>query len=173
MKKLLITAAAAAIVFGGAAGAFAGGHGYKNHDPKPTPTPVPVTTVQNYGGVENTAVNVANTGANYTTGSLPVQAPKEKHGHGKKDPQQPVVSVTTGAAAAYQSIDNEINTSSTCGCAAGGITTVQNNGGVDNLSVNVANSGLNWTTGGSVTTGAATAGQDVTNVINTSVGAAL
>ena len=171
MKKLLITAAAAAIVFGGAAGVFA--HS-KNYDPKPTPAPLPVTVVSNYGGVNNTAVNVANTGANYTTGSLPVVLKLDtKHGHGKNDPQQPVVSVTTGAAYASQTISNGINTVATCGCSTAGNTTVLNGGSVSNLSVNVANTGLNWTTGGSVTTGAATAGQDVSNIINTSVGAAM
>jgi len=170
-KKLIITAAAAALVFGGAAGAFA--HGNKNHNPAPTPVPVSTVVVTNNRGVDNTSVNVANTGANFVTAPKVTPAPESGHNKkGDKGTQVPSVTVTTGAASASQYTTNSIDTSAGCGCTTTGVSTtyVTNNGSVSNLSVNVANSGLNMVSGGSLTTRAASASQVVSNTINTSVG---
>jgi hypothetical protein len=148
IKKLLITGAAAALVFGGAAGTFASNNSG--------------TSVSNRGSIHNVSVNVANTGLNLGTSS----SNREHHSNGG--------SVTTGDATALQSTTNVISTSASCGCATSGEhgnnagTTVKNTGSVWNTSVNVANTGLNK--GGSVNTGGAGAAQDVTNVVNTSVG---
>ena len=170
IKKLLITGATAALVFGTAAGAFAGYNNNCERGCGPTPTPVPVSTtkVTNNGGVDNTSVNVANTGLNSVTGSQ-----QNNYRHHGGDSKTSSVTVTTGAASATQYTTNGINTTVVgCGCATTGIstTTVKNNGSVSNLSVNVANTGLNRVSGG-LSTGGATAGQGVSNVINTGVSA--
>jgi hypothetical protein len=156
-KKLIITGAAAGLLLISAGGAFA----HSRHMPAPLPT----TNVSNVGGIDNTSVNVANSGLNF------VSAPKvEVKHHDRGGSNGSSVSVTTGAAVAVQSTENQINTIAGCGCTTGGNTNVGNSGSVDNLSVNVANTGLNMVSGGSLGTGAATAGQDVFNVINTGVG---
>jgi hypothetical protein len=166
LKKLIITGATAALVFGGATGAFAS----FNYHPKPTPAPLPTTNVSNVGGIDNVSVNVANTGLNFVSAPK-VTTTQDKYKRGG-DPKTSPLTVTTRAAVALQSTDNQINTgTSGCGCTTGGNTSVSNGGSVSNLSVNVANTGLNWVSGGSLTTGAATAGQSVSNVINTGVGA--
>jgi len=142
-KKLLVTGATAGLLLVSAGGAFAWNPWH--------PAPLPTTNVGNNGSIYNTSVNVANTGLNLAGGRRS--------------------SVTTGNAVALQDTYNGIGTVSNCGCSTVGNTTVGNNGSVRNLSVNVANTGLNGAFHrGTVNTGGAMAGQDVFNVINTGVG---
>ena len=147
-KKLVITGAAAALMMVSAVPAFASHH--SSHQSLPTST----TGVVNSGSINNTSVDVANTGLNYGSSS------HSRHSTG---------GVTTGNAVALQSTDNEINTVAGCGCSTTGnsATYVSNTGNVSNQSWNVANTGLNG--GSSVHTGNAAAGQDVYNAINTGV----
>jgi len=176
IRKLLITGAAAAMVFGVAAGAFAGGgdnNCSKRNCPTPTPVPVSTVTVQNMGNVDNTSVSVANTGANFVSAPQPAKTGGDNGKHGKDNKVTPIT-VTTGEATANQTTTNGIGTTSAgCGCTTTGVSTtsVYNSGLVSNLSVNVANSGLNMVSGGSLITGNASASQVVSNTINTSVGA--
>jgi len=162
IKKLVITGAAAALILGSGVAAFANEHHNNNNGG---------TSVRNTGSINNESWNVANTGLNYVGGS---ESNNEHHRRGHDNGN----SVTTGDAVASQSVWNEIDTTSNCGCSTSGRhgsnggTSVRNSGDVNNLSVNVANTGANYVDGKtSLDTGNAAAGQDVTNIINTSVGA--
>jgi len=113
-------------------------------------------------GVHNVVVTVANTGLNLTGGSS---------GEGRD--HRVGTSVSTGDASALSVVGNQVGTnSSACGCSTGrGSSSSQSNSkmGVMNLTVTVANSGANMTTGGSVKTGNAGAESDVTNVVGSNM----
>ncbi|HVZ67383.1 MAG TPA: hypothetical protein VG917_03905 [Patescibacteria group bacterium] len=139
-KKIAISAAAGAVMLAAAVPAMAYYH------------PMSGVSVMNTGSINNTSVNVANTGLNAASG---------KH-----------ASVTTGSAVSLQETQNMINTS--VDSSKKGSVKVSNFGSINNTSVNGSNTGLNVAGyKGSVKTGGAVAGQGVTNVVNTSVGAGM
>lgn len=163
IKKLAISAAAGAVMLSAVTPmAFAswGGEGGWGHSRGGL-------SVSNSGDIRNVSVNLANTGLNSVSGGENNHHSRH-HGHSSSNGG----SIRTGNAEAVQLTDNVINTSSDCGCVNNkrSKTTVENSGDISNLSVNVANTGLNSVDGkGEILTGDAFAGQEVTNVINTSV----
>ena len=103
-------------------------------------------------GIDNTSVVVANSGLNFTGG-------------------KGFNVVSTGGAAAFSSVTNQVGyNQSSCGCSdRGGSSQSNSNMGVNNLSVTVANSGANFTSGGIVKSGPAVAGSVVVNSVGTNM----
>lgn len=167
-KKLIVTGAAAAILLGSAAGAFADNHG---HQSLPTTT----VTISNSGSVSNNVSTSSNTGYNGITGGSVKNS-----------------GITTGAATSGSSVTTQLNFNQfSCGCVLGGtgnvVFSLGNSGTVSNTVGTSANTGYNTLmAGGSshhegegssstgvsgswITTGAAASSSVVSNIVNTNV----